>query len=129
MIFIKYLPIFKWQSGTGTFLRILILSQVLIKRSRAPLNFRAPLNLNVCKVMTGKHLCWGLFLNKAACWSTHTIFKWHSGTDTFLWILLSFTEHLFAKHLRNAVSDVLSQVLLFLCERYKTMKTSDSVTL
>ena len=32
------------------------------------------------------------------------MFKWDSGTGTFLRILLSFTEHLFAEHLRNTVS-------------------------
>ena len=58
-------------------------------------------NLNV---MTGKHLCRGLFLNKVTGWRPPNMFKWDSGTGTFLRILLSFTEHLFAEHLRNAVS-------------------------
>ena len=43
--------------------------------------FWAPLNLNVCKVMTGKHLCRGLFLHNTAGWSPATIFKWDSNTS------------------------------------------------
>ena len=49
--------------------------------------------------MTGKHLSWGIFLNE------------DSSTGTFLWILLSFTEHLIAEHMWRAVSFVFPQVL------------------
>ena len=48
-----------------------------------------------------------------AGWSPATLFEWDSSTGIFLWILLSFTEHLFAEHLWKAVSVVFSQVLLF----------------
>ena len=57
------------------------------------------------------------------------IFKWQSGTGTFLRILLSFTEDLFPQNLGTAVSDVFSQVILFLCVSYKILMTNDSVTL
>ena len=63
--------------------------------------------------MTEKHLCRILFLKEIAGKSPETILKRDSGTDTVLWILLLFTEHLFTEHLRKAVSVVFSQVLLF----------------
>ena len=46
----------------------------------------------------------GLFVNKVTALSVPNIFKWNSGTGAFLWIYLSFTEHLFVEHLRMAVS-------------------------
>ena len=76
-------------------------------------NFQAPLNLNVCKVMTEKYWCWGFSLNKVSGWSCSTIFKWDSGFGPFFWILLSFTKHLFADHLQKAASVVFCQVSLF----------------
>ena len=90
-------------------------------------------NLNVCKVMTGKHLCLSLFIKKVAGWSPATIFKWGSGTVTFLWILLNFTEHLFAEHLRKAVSVVFFKFYFFLCkelqDREDNEETSASATM
>ena len=38
-------------------------------------NLRVQLNLNMCKVITGKHLCQGLFLSKVASWNPLTVFK------------------------------------------------------
>ena len=76
-------------------------------------NFQAPLNLNVCKVMTEKHWCWGFSLNKVSGWSCSTIFKWDSGLGPFFWILFSFTKHLFAEHLWKAASVIFSQVSPF----------------
>ena len=76
-------------------------------------NFRAELDLNMCRVVTGKHLCRGLLLNNIADWRPATIFKWNSDTGTFLWLLLNFTQHLFEEQLGNAVPVVFSQVLLF----------------
>ena len=70
-------------------------------------NFRALLNLKKCKVMIGKHLCLSILV---AGWSTVTVFKCVSDTDTSLRILLSFTKHLFAEHLRKAVSVAFLQV-------------------
>ena len=69
-----------------------------------------------------------LFFNKVRGWSAANIVKWDSGTGAFLWILFSFTEHLFVQHLLKAVS-----VIFFLKSYYvkscETMKTSDSVTM
>ena len=45
-----------------------------------------------------------------------TIFKWNSGTGTFLWNLLSFTKQLFAVYLWKAVSVVFLKFYFFLCE-------------
>ena len=71
-------------------------------------NFRAPLNLSVWKVGKSYH-----FLNKVVGLSPDATFKWDSGKDTFLWILLSFSKQLFAEHLRRVVSVVYPEVLLF----------------
>ena len=72
------------------------------------------LNLNVCKILIGKNLRQGFFLNKVAGWNPATIFKWDSSTVNFLLsILLSFTEHLFAEHLRKTASVVYSHVSHF----------------
>ena len=47
------------------------------------------------KRVTGKHLCWGLLLNKVAGWSPATILKWDSGTGIFCeFCLISQNIHL-----------------------------------
>ena len=56
-------------------------------------NFQAQLNFNVCKVMTGKHMFWGLFLNKVAAMQLHL-------NETLAQV------HLFAEHLQKTVSVV-----------------------
>ena len=89
--------------------------------------FRAlPLNLNVCRITTGRHLCRGFFVNKISGGISANIFSSDSRTGTFLWIMLSFTEHLFQK----AVCVIFSPVSYFsYVKSCKTMNNSDSVTL
>ena len=76
-------------------------------------NFWAPLNLNVWKHVYGRKTP---VLGSLADRSTTTIFKWNSGTGTFLWTLLSFTKQLFAVYLWKAVSVVILKFYFFLCE-------------
>ena len=77
--------------------------------------------LNVCKVMTENHR-YRVFLIKLN--SSATKFKWHSSTGTFLWILLSFTEILFAVHEREFFCCFFSSFTFSYVNSCKTMKIS-----
>ena len=44
---------------------------------------------------TGKHLCWGLFYNKAAGWRPVTSLNTESGTSAFLWIFWNLYENIY----------------------------------
>ena len=70
---------------------------------------------------TGKYLCQSLFLNKVA-----TLFKkWDSGTDIFLWILISkntfFTWHLWTTASVLIYSDTKISVIPFFNNNFPKM--------
>ena len=55
--------------------------------------------------LTGKHLCWSLFLTKLKAWRCATLSKRDSNTGAFLWNLLNVKNTYFEKHLRTITPD------------------------
>ena len=98
-------------------------------------NFRAPtlvLNLNECKVTTGKHICRSLFFNRVECWGYATLFKKSFDTPVFL---LSFAQVLTRRFLLSICEEMfllfVSQVPLstfwLVWREVKTIKIIHSV--
>ena len=56
-------------------------------------------------ILTGKHLCWSLFLIKLQAWRSATLLKRDSSTGIFLWILWYFKNTCFKEHSRTAISE------------------------
>ena len=55
-------------------------------------------------ILTGKHLCWSLFLIKLQVFMSAALWKSESCTDVFLWILQSFKNNYFEEHPRSSAS-------------------------
>ena len=62
--------------------------------------------------LTGKHMCWSLFLIKLQAWGPVTLLKRDSNTDVFLWNYQNLTNTYFEEHLRMAADQMICNKIL-----------------